>query len=262
MPLTDRPIATYIARSGLFEDDWRVRVTRTRPWPVVLVHGTGHLKGVWEQLGGELRADGWATFAPDYGDRASKPLRESYDRLSAYVDQVIQATGAERAILVGHSQGGLLATLLSLAEPDRFRHVVCLAAPNHGTLPGGERFGIMRFPQVRELAETIIHGYWGQSGLEQLAGSPVVERVTSRGELPPDVTYTCIASRTDQLVRPPSSCFLEDGGTGQVENIMIQDRLPRAIVLHEDLPRDARVRRMVREALLKLVREELDDARP
>lgn len=257
MDLTpERPIATYITRPGLFEDDWRVRVRRTRPWPVVLVHGTGHLKGMWEQLGGELRADGWPVFAPDYGDRASKPLGESYDRLSAYIDQVIQATGAERAIVVGHSQGGLLATLLSLAEPERFRHIVCLAAPNHGTTPGG-RFGrALDYPQVRDLVSTIIGGYWGQSGLDQLSGSPVVERVTAAGELAPGVTYTCIATKTDQLIRPPSSCFL-DGEPGQVDNIMLQDRFPRAVVLHEDMARDQRVRRIVRESLLALVGEEL-----
>lgn len=252
---TPVPYATFRARRGVFEDDWRAKVTPKRPWPVVMIHGTGHAKGVWEDLGGELRKDGWAVFAPDYGYRATGPLSESLDQLSAYIDQVLAATGGRRAIIVGHSQGGLLATLLSFRNSHTTRHVVCLAAPNHGTSLGGVAAGLLRIPGTRNLVNNFVQSYWGTSGIEQLTGSPMVESIAQADVTAPGVTYSCIASRTDQLINPPSSCFLDDGGQGTVNNIWIQDLFPQAVVLHEHTATDRRVRAIVREELLKLVNE-------
>lgn len=249
------PYATYRTRRGIFEDDWRATVSPQRPWPIVLLHGTGHAKGVWEDLGAELRKDGWAVFAPDYGYRATGPLTESMDQLAAYIRQVLAATGGRRAIIVGHSQGGLLATLLSFHHPQITRHVVCLAAPNHGTSLGGVASGLLKIPGTKSLVNNFVQSYWGQSGLEQLTGSPLLEDIAQRDVTAPGVTYTCLASRTDQLINPPSSCFLDDGGQGTVDNIWVQDRFPQAVVLHEHVATDRRVRALVREQLLLLVNE-------
>ncbi|APT91328.1 hypothetical protein CSPHI_10335 [Corynebacterium sphenisci DSM 44792] len=243
------PLATRVTRRGIFEDDWRARVTPARPWPVVLLHGTGHSKGLWADLGGELRADGWAVFAPDYGFRATNPLRESLDQLAPYLEAVLAATGGERVILCGHSQGGLLATLLSFGMPERVRHVVCLAAPNHGTRLGGRAAGLLKVPGAEQVLRNLVVGVWGPSALDQIAGSELTDAVAARDVTAPGVTYTCIATRTDQLISPPSSCFLDDGGAGVVQNIMVQDVHPRAVVLHEEIAGDRRVRRMVRDAL-------------
>ena len=146
---TSTPLAAQFGRRGVFEDDWRARPTDDHPWPVILIHGPGHAKGVWEQLGTELREQGWATFAPDYGYRATSALSDSLDQLQAYIDTVLKITGARRAILIGHSQGGLLATLLSFRLPEQIKHVVCLAAPNHGTSLGGIAKGLTKIPGTR-----------------------------------------------------------------------------------------------------------------
>ena len=249
------PYATYRTRRGIFEDDWRATVSPKRPWPVVLIHGTGHAKGVWEDLGAELRKDSWAVFAPDYGYRATGPLTESMEQLSAYIRQVLVATGGRRAILVGHSQGGLLATLLSFRDPQFTRHVVCLAAPNHGTSLGGAAASLLKIPGTKSLVNNFVQSYWGTSGIEQLTGSPLLDDIAERDVTAPGVTYTCIASKTDQLINPPSSCFLDDGGQGTVDNIWVQDRYPQAVVLHEHVATDRRVRALVREQLLALVNE-------
>lgn len=254
------PYATYRTRRGIFEDDWRATVSPKRPWPIVLIHGTGHAKGVWEDLGAELRKDGWAVFAPDYGYRATGPLTDSMDQLAAYIRQVLVATGGRRAIIVGHSQGGLLATLLSFRDPQFTRHVVCLAAPNHGTSLGGAAAGLLKIPGTKSLVNNFVQSYWGQSGIEQLTGSPLLEDIARRDVTAPGVTYTCIASRTDQLINPPSSCFLDDGGQGTVDNIWVQDRFPQAVVMHEHVATDRRVRALVREQLLQLVNESFSGA--
>lgn len=248
------PYAAFRPLRGVFEDDWRAKVTPDRPWPVILIHGTGNSKSVWQDLGAELRSDGWAVFAPDYGFRATGPLSQSLDQLLAYIHTVMHATGGHSVILVGHSQGGLLSTLLSLRIPSKTKHVVCLAAPNHGTSLGGVVSGLIRIPWTRNLMSSFVQNYWGISGLEQLTGSKMVfDSTTSRDITAPGVTYTCIASKTDQLIYPPTSCFLDDGATGAIENIFVQERFPQSVVLHEHMASDVRVRSLVREALFKLV---------
>lgn len=250
------PYAIYRPVLGIFEDDWRASVSPTRPWPVILLHGTGQVKGVWEALGRELRQDGWAVFAPDFGTRATQSLKDSIEMLLPYIEAVLHATGAKKAIIAGHSQGGLLATLLSLRIALRTRHVVCLAAPNHGTNPVGIASGFFsRVPATRSLVSSFVQSYWGVSGLEQFRGSKMVLSADQGDVLAPGVSYTCVATKFDQLVRPPRSCFLDDGGKGVVENLYVQDEYPPAVILHEQMTSDWRVRAIVRRALFALVGE-------
>ncbi|AVH87392.1 Putative acetyltransferase/hydrolase with alpha/beta hydrolase fold [Corynebacterium camporealensis] len=133
------PLGARIKPRGVFEDDWRARPTKRHPWPVILVHGTCDTKGIWYRLGAQLRADGWCVFAPDYGNRATGSIPESAQQLGAYIDTVLATTGAEQAIVVGHSQGGLITRywMRTHGTADRIHHLVCLGSPNHGTTQGG-----------------------------------------------------------------------------------------------------------------------------
>lgn len=225
---------------------------------MILLHGTGQAKGIWETLGNQLREDGWAVFAPDFGRRATEPIDQSIDMLVPYIKAVLHATGSKHAIIVGHSQGGLIATLLSLRIPERIKHVICLAAPNHGTNLGGIAAGLTKIPGTKSLLSNFVQSYWGISGLEQLTGSKMVLDADSHDILGPGVTYTCIATKFDQLISPPQSCFLHDGGRGMVTNLYLQDKFPQAVVLHEQMAHDWRARALTREALFKLVGEDFD----
>lgn len=262
------PVATWITRRGIFEDDWRAKVTDERPWPVILIHGTGLSKGVWQELGKDLREDGWAVFAPDYGFRATNPVNESLDHVRAYIHAVQKITGAEKVIVCGHSQGGLLSTMLSYSMPADIHHVVCISAPNHGTDILGRSSSILKIPGLPETSkhavESLVHNiaerYFGGAGLDQLAGSETVRTISESKDLAPGVTYTCLASKTDQLINPPSSTFLEDDGSGRVTNMYVQDLYPRAVILHEDMVSDRRVRPIIREQLLALVDNDTESA--
>nr|WP_240393999.1 alpha/beta fold hydrolase [Corynebacterium lactis] len=217
---------------------------------------------MWEGLGTELRGDGWAVFAPDFGHRATDPLNESIDQLVAYIKAVLASTGGKRAIIVGHSQGGLLATLISLRAAHKIKHVVCLAAPNHGTNLGGIASGLTKIPGTRSLLSNFVQSYWGASGLEQLTGSKMVLDSEEHDVLAPGVTYTCMATKFDQLIKPTQSCFLNDGGKGMVENFYIQDKFPQAVILHEQMAHDWRVRGLTRQALFRLVGVDFDVSSP
>ncbi|WP_206215031.1 esterase/lipase family protein [Corynebacterium lizhenjunii] len=254
--ITALPVGARLKPRGVFEDDWSARPTPQRPWPVVLLHGTTDTKGIWQLLGGELREDGWAVFAPDYGHRATGALADSAAQVGAYIDAVLQVTGAQKVILVGHSQGGLLARywMRTAGTAHLVRHVVCLSAPNHGTTQGGIVSSLIASRRQESVVKSIIDAYFGPAGMAQIVGSATFEEFHEAGDLEPGVTYTCIATRQDTVVVPPETCFLEPGDSpdGTVRNIYVQDFDRRALVNHMDMPLDKRVRAIVRTVLKQI----------
>ncbi|WP_459588825.1 lipase family alpha/beta hydrolase [Corynebacterium camporealensis] len=247
------PLGARIKPRGVFEDDWRARPTKRHPWPVILVHGTCDTKGIWYRLGAQLRADGWCVFAPDYGNRATGSIPESAQQLGAYIDTVLATTGAEQAIVVGHSQGGLITRywMRTHGTADRIHHLVCLGSPNHGTTQGGIASPLVRTLRRESVMRSVIDGWFGPAGMQQVVGSELLEETNRDGDLEPGVTYTCIATHSDAIVVPPETCFLDDSGVpdGTVRNIYVQDFDRFAIVMHEDLPIDKRVVAIIRTVL-------------
>ena len=250
------PLGARTKPRGVFEDDWGARPSDERPWPVILVHGTCDTKGVWQILGNELRQDGWAVFAPDYGRRATQPLAESAEQLDAYIHTVRMATGADKVILIGHSQGGLLARywMRMIGGAEHVLHLMCISAPNHGTTYGGIVSGLIRTPRQEAVMRSVIDGWFGPAGMDQIVGSEALREANRDGDLESGVSYTCIATRSDAVVVPPETCFLDPRGVaeGTVRNIYVQDFDRRAVVMHEDMPMDRRVHAIVR-TLLRMV---------
>ncbi|WP_338078409.1 triacylglycerol lipase [Corynebacterium singulare] len=246
------PLGARMRARGVCEDDWSARPTAERPWPVILIHGTCDTKGVWQVLAGMLREAGWAVFAPDYGTRATGPIPDSARQLDAYINAVLTVTGADKAILVGHSQGGLLARywMRMHGGAGRVHHVVCVSAPNHGTTQGGIASPLFKGERQEEVVRSLIDGWFGPAGMQQIAGSEIVEATNRGSEVEPGVSYTCIATRSDAVVVPPTTCFL----TGpKVRNVFVQDVERRALIRHEDMPMDKRVCGIILEDVEQLV---------
>ena len=99
------------------------------------------------------------------------------------------------------------------------------------------------------MARSLIDGWFGPAGMQQVAGSKIVEDTNRGSEVEPGVSYTCIATRSDAIVVPPNTCFLNGE---QVRNIYIQDIERLAIIRHEDMPMDKRVCQVVLEELERL----------
>lgn len=251
--VNELPLGARLKPRGIFEDDWTARPNARRPWPVILLHGTADSKGIWQILGGELRQDGWAVFAPDYGTRATGLIPESAVQVGAYIDAVLAATGAKKAVIIGHSQGGLLARywMRLLGGAAKTRHLICIGSPNHGTTRGGIISPLVATKRSDAVVSAIINSYFGAAGQQQIVGSTVIDEVNAEGDLDPGVTYTCIATKSDAVVVPPETCFLDSTGVpdGVVRNVYVQDFDRRAVVLHENLPVDKRVRAIVRTIL-------------
>jgi 3-oxoadipate enol-lactonase len=91
---------------------------------VVLLHGIGGGRAIWgdaasgtEQALREAGFDVWAIDFPGYGGRAGEPT------LDAMVRAVLEAAGS-RAVLVGHSMGGMVAQEVAAREPVRVQGLV------------------------------------------------------------------------------------------------------------------------------------------
>lgn len=252
--VAELPLSARIPSRRIFEDDWRARPTPSHPYPVILIHGTGVTKGDWMELGADLRSSGYAVFAPDFGLRATAPVVESATQVSAYIQAVLQVTAAEKVVLVGHSQGGILARywMHHLNGARHTHQLICLSVPNHGTTSGGVAASLLRTNRAQTMMGSMIQGVFGPAGPDMLEHSEVIAKLNADGETLPGVHYTCIATHADSVISPIESCFLDaDNPETTVRNMYVQDRDKRAFVLHEDMPRDKRVRSMVTEEIAR-----------
>jgi pimeloyl-ACP methyl ester carboxylesterase len=95
---------------------------------VVLLHGKNFPASYWEPTIRFLSAHGYRVIAPDqigFG-KSSKPAhyQYSFQQLARNTNAVLDAAGATRVSVVGHSMGGMLATRYALTYPERVEKLV------------------------------------------------------------------------------------------------------------------------------------------
>ncbi|MET7620960.1 alpha/beta fold hydrolase [Streptomyces sp. NPDC005408] len=206
-------------------NDYSCKPSATHPRPVVLVHGTfGNSVDNWLALAPYLVHRGYCVFSLDYGQLPGVPLfnglgpiDKSAGQLDTYVDNVLAATGAPKADLVGHSQGGMMPRyyLKFLGGADKVNALIGLAPDNHGTTLNGFAKLLPYFPGAEDLLSTATPGL-----ADQMAGSAFLTKLNAGGDTVPGVRYTVIASRYDEVVTPYRSAYL-DGAN--VRNVLLQD---------------------------------------
>ena len=104
---------------------------------VVLLHGFPEDRQSWDPISERLVAGGLRTLAPDqrgYSPRArpTEPYPQAY-ALPELVDDVVallDAAGVERAHLVGHDLGAMVAWALAGSHPDRVATLTALSTPH------------------------------------------------------------------------------------------------------------------------------------
>ena len=102
--------------------------------PIVLLHGFPEIGRYWFPVMARLAA-GFRVIAPDlrgYGasGRPSDPDDYGIDALCADVAAVLDGLGLERAHIVGHDWGGVLAWWFAAASPARVRSLTAINAPH------------------------------------------------------------------------------------------------------------------------------------
>ncbi|MCX4583174.1 triacylglycerol lipase [Streptomyces sp. NBC_01481] len=206
-------------------NNYSCKPSATHPRPVVLVHGTlGNSVDNWLGLAPYLVHRGYCVFSLDYGQlpgvpffHGLGPIDKSAEQLDTYVDNVLAATGASKADLVGHSQGGMMPRhyLKFLGGADKVNALIGLAPDNHGTTLSGLAKLLPYFPGAEDLLNAATPGL-----ADQMAGSAFLTKLNAGGDTVPGVRYTVIATRYDQVVTPYRSQYL-DGAN--VHNVLLQD---------------------------------------
>lgn len=96
----------------------------------VLVHGAFHGGWCWDEVADRLRASGHQVHAPDLPGAPGEGTPHEDVTLDAAVRTVTDLldAGSEPAVLVGHSNGGVVITQAAAERPDKVRRLVYLAA--------------------------------------------------------------------------------------------------------------------------------------
>src|SRR3954452_11436876 len=196
-------------------------LTAAHPVPILLLHGTWMDRSIsWNVIGPKLALDGYCVYSIDYGKRATQSIEQSAKDVSAKIDALLARTGASRLSIVGHSQGGMMPRWIIkfLGADTKVDDLVAIAPSNHGS-PAG--------------AFSKYAAQYGDSpaAADQDADSPFLTTLNAGDETPqpasgPQISYTNIATKNDEIVTPsPTSQFLA-GSPSEVTNILLQDKCP------------------------------------
>ncbi|ACZ83374.1 esterase/lipase family protein [Streptosporangium roseum] len=226
-------------------NDWNCRPSFFHPHPVVLVHGTfENMAFNWSKLSPVLKKNGYCVFALNYGGVPDAPVQgtgdiaQSAGQLSAFVDRVLQATGAPEVDIVGHSQGGMMPRYYAkfLGGAAKVRKLVGIVPSNHGTTASG----LVTLGRLLGLLDPVIRACPACG--QQLVDAEFLGALNSGGETLPGVEHTVIATRYDEVVTPYTSSFLNGSG---VKNILLQDKCPGDTNAHLGVNFDPVVHRIV-----------------
>jgi len=230
-------------------NNWSCKPSSAHPRPVVLVHGLlATAQDNWYTMAPLLANHGYCVFAITYGTNSGQPynggmldMETSALQMKAFVQHVLQATGARKVDLVGHSEGTVMPRywMEFLGGARYVAHYVMLTPIWHGT----EFYGAATLSQ---LAYEYVPGYGPQSESfwdsrcgscpEFLTGSPFMQQLNSRGFALPGVQYTDVMTRYDETVMPYTSGYV---AAPNVTNFVLQDQCPLDLTDHATVAYDA-----------------------
>lgn len=252
-------------------NDFSCTPSADKPYPVILAHGAAtDAQRSFSPISSELSRRGYCVFAANIGRVAVPALgvhgvssptwpglgpvaaalqgRAVYGvadiaaqttQLGNFAARVRAATGAPKAIMVGHSTGGNEIRELVRRQPDVVASVVTVGTPYRGSTFAGlptqfPFYGALGLDGRQTAAQV-----FGPAGAEQVPGTATLQRLNADGETWPGIRYTAIASRTDNLITPPETALLAHP-TGANRNIWVQDGCPDLVIDHNQLLSDPR----------------------
>jgi pimeloyl-ACP methyl ester carboxylesterase len=97
---------------------------------LLLLHGAGLDRSVWDAQATGLAARGRAVLAPDLPGHGGSdgPALPTIDALADWTAALIAAAGCDRAAVAGHSMGALAALACAARHPERVRALALLGA--------------------------------------------------------------------------------------------------------------------------------------
>ena len=210
-------------------DNFGCQPSSAHPDPVILVNGTfANQDDNWQAASPLLANHGYCVFAFNYGGtspsavvQGTGDIAASAGQLGAFVTRVLAATGAAKADLVGHSQGGMMPRyyLKFLGGAAHVNKLVALAPSNHGTTLDGLT-ALVTALGAAGLVNGAINALC-TACVQQEAGSSFLASLNAGGDTVAGVSYTVIESRNDEVVTPFTSAFLSGPG---VTGITLQNQ--------------------------------------
>ncbi|MGC0363995.1 triacylglycerol lipase [Rhodococcus sp. 27YEA15] len=232
-------------------NDFDCEPTQAHPRPVVLAHGTdANAYRDWAALSPALAADGFCVFVLNYGGEPDKTdygtgdITASAADFGTFVQQVLDATGADQVDVVGYSQGATVSRYYvnTLGGASKVGHWVGLASPTYG----GVMYGLVPLVQAIPGGEDAVGALLSTAVRQQMQGSDLLRTVNEPSDTVPGVQYTTIGSRVDEMIQPTSNIALRGEGA---QNIVLQDLCPQNLSGHFRMPYDPFVIDTVRIAL-------------
>ncbi|WP_131722445.1 esterase/lipase family protein [Mycolicibacterium conceptionense] len=239
-------------------DPPRCTPSTEHPYPVVLLHGTFSNRDVWKSLRPKLDSAGYCTYVVEYGHDESStmgnqpgvygtaPVTASVEQVAMQVRKVFELTGAAKVSLVTHSQGGLIARLLTTRAgggAEKVDTVVSLAGTQNGTTALGvseaaDALGISVDSPAGEAAAKVA----GQAAVDQLTNSPLMQVLHQEANTAKGVRYLSVYTDDDTVATPAAQAgaWDTDGPAKAVWNVNVRECLrPNTPVGHSaivDLP--------------------------
>ncbi|MEU4213272.1 alpha/beta fold hydrolase [Streptomyces sp. NPDC026206] len=217
-------------------NDWSCKPDSAHPQPVVLVNGTFKLMAEnWSRLSPKLKESGYCVFAFNYGHLETDPIPQAAAELRDFVEAVRGATGAEKVDIVGHSQGGMMPRyyVKFLGGAQKVDDLVGIVPSNHGT----------KNPLAIAAGWTVC-----PSCVDQQVGSGLLKKLNEGDETPAGPDYTVLTTRYDEVVVPYTSALLT-GPAGHLTNVVLQDKCPLDLFMHDQATKDPVVAQWVLNAL-------------
>jgi pimeloyl-ACP methyl ester carboxylesterase len=138
---------------------------------IVFVHGAAFDHSVWQWQSRYLAHHGYSVLAVDLPGHGRSPgaVRSRIEALADWVAALIESAGLDRAAVVGHSMGSLVALDTALRHPDRVSKLALVGAC--APMPVGEAF--IAAARDDSPAAFDMEVVWGHARSAALAQSPV-----------------------------------------------------------------------------------------
>ncbi|KFH68399.1 hypothetical protein MVEG_05214 [Podila verticillata NRRL 6337] len=203
-PLERDAIETMeVDKRALEFNDWNCKPSAMHPRPVILVHGlTANAWDNWLYIRPRLALKGYCSFALSYGQLNNVPviygldkMENSAQQLSDFINKVLNATGAEKVDIIGHSQGSIMPRYYFkfLGGAAKVHKFAAIGSIQYGTtLLGLVPFltGLGLYDPIKKVVDPVC-----LSCFEFLWNSAFIQNLNAGGDTVPGIEYLMITSK-------------------------------------------------------------------
>lgn len=243
-------------------NQWDRPMSKAHPNPVILMHGTAcGAQTNWGLYVPLLVQQGFSPFTLTFGAvkgapwplsalGGMAPLEDSAAEFGEFVDKVLDATGADKVDMVGHSQGTLVPGYYAklMGGADKIGKYISLAPLWQGTEVFTKK--LAKDSIVFRIGLDAVHHLHLACAEQMIRGSEFLAALNSDGgPYVPGIRYVNISTRYDEFIKPYTSGQVPGGPDYDVINIVVQDTCHHDFSDHLGIAGSQRAATMVLNAL-------------